>query len=470
MNKGIVLLILFLFMGNESLTTAFAQPVSSSTAVEQQFQNALQAFELERYSEAFYGFLDIYDQQQLHQKTTAAMMMAAKSLYRMGDYSSALSILHDFVEEFPSSRYQEQAVDLMTASRDELEQLQQEQELLRLGLALPLTEHSVTRSLFQGVQLAVDIYNQKSQRKVKILFRDTGTSPTSATAAVRSLTDEGVTAIIGPLFSDQVNASASVTEPQQVVLIAPLATDMGITDGYRYVFQVNTTLPERGRTIARQALDYLNLSQIGIIAEALDDQSHQMVSGFIEELQSEGMDPHFVYEVKSMIDWARLPQLIPIDTLSGAAGIFFALNHDHESSATRHVQDGVNSIGQMGLRPFILSPYPLKSLDLLRYGTTMSAYYVDSYYENERRLITQQFIHHFQEIHGDILPDQFVHIGYDVTEMLLQYLDKDGDLMEHLLNASLYDGVRIRIQFGAHRRNTGMYLFEHTPGGSQLIR
>jgi len=465
----ILLGLLVLFIGKGDLSLAIAQSVPSTEA-QQQFQSALEAFESNRYGEAYYGFLEVSDQKPLHQNTTASMMMAAKSLNRMGDYSSAITLLNDFIEQFPNSRYLVNAQDLIISSREQLDSIKREQEYIRLGLALPLTELSVTRSLFQGVQFAVDTYNQTSQRKVKILFRDTGMSSNSALVAVQSLTNENVSAIIGPLFSNQVDASASVTEPQQVVLMAPLATDTGITDGHQYVFQVNTTLPERGRAIARQAIDYLNLSQIGIVIEAQDDQSQEMMQGFVEELKAHGLVPHFVYEVQSMVDWARLPQLIPMDTLAGAEGIFFALNHTHETSASRRVQDAVNSVGQIGMRPFVLSSFPLKFLDLSRYGNTLSAYYVDAYYENERRLITQQFIHQFEEFYGGISPDQFAYVGYDVTEMLLQVLAMDGDLMDHLLNASLYDGVRMRIQFGEQRRNMGVYLFEHTPVGPQLIR
>ncbi len=465
---GLVLSLL-LFFQIEGMS--LAQPIASPEA-DQAFQVALRAFESQDYALAFYGFRDVYELEPVHLRTTAAYLMAGKSLYRLGNYLPAIELLEDFGTQYPTSRYLSEASSLIIASRTALQRVEFEDHAIRIGLALPLSpnEFDVTRSIYQGVELAVDSYNLQNDQKIKIIFRDTGDSSEGARSAVSALIDHGVSAIIGPLYSDQVNAVAPVTEAGQTVLIAPLATEGDLTLERNYVFQVNTTLAERGRSIANQAIDYLNLKNLGIVVESGDDVSIEMAHGFIEELDAHGFQPTFTYEVTSSSDWARLAQLIQIDSLSTVDGIYFSVYHDNQNEASRFIQDAVSSLGHTRLRPYILGPSAWHSLNLARLGTSLAAFYVDVYYLSEKKMDVRRFIRAYMEAYDGIEPDRLAYVGYDVAGMLLENLVRGGTLRENLMNASLYEGVGIRIQFGEERRNTALYLFEHTPGGAQLVR
>ena len=68
-----------------------------------------------------------------------------------------------------------------------------------------------------------------------------------------------------------------------------------------------------------------------------------------------------------------------------------------------------------------------------------------------------------------ISSDQFAYIGYDVTQMLLQVLAMDGDLTDHLLNASLYDGVVCESSLQIIDAIWDALIWTY-PMGSQLIR
>ncbi len=464
-------LVLSLLLSFQFTSMSYAQPVDLPEA-EQNFQVALRAFESQDYAVAFYGFREVYELDPAHLKTTAAYLMAGKALYRLGNYLPAIELLEDFRAQYPTSRYLLEAASLIRASKTELQRVEFEDNIIRIGLALPLTpdEFAVTRSIFQGVKLAVDTYNLQSEQKVKIIFRDTGDSSEGARSAATALVDQGVSAMIGPLFSDQVAAAAHVTEAEQTVLIAPLATENNLTQDRRHVFQVNTTLAERGRFIARQAIDYLNLTDFGIVTEAGDDVSKEMARGFTEELDVRGFRPVFTYEVTSSADWPRLAQLIQIDTLSAADGIYFSVYHDNQNVASRLIQDAVSSLGHRRLRPYILGPSAWHSLNLARLGTSMAAFYVDVYYLSDKRMNVRRFIRAYMESNEGMKPDRLAYVGYDIAGMLLENLERGGSLRENLMSASLYEGVGIRIQFGEERRNTALYLFEYTPGGPQLVR
>ncbi|MCY4170436.1 MAG: ABC transporter substrate-binding protein [Bacteroidetes bacterium] len=451
------------------VTNTNAQPIYSSDG-ELGFKSAIDAFESADYALAFSQFQDVYQIQPEHFKTTVAGVMAAKSLYQLENYSQVIALLSEFLEVYSTSRYREVALQIMAAAEFEMQSMQRDSASIRLGVALPLDQLNVTRSLLQGILLSVRQYNRFSEPKIKIIFRDTNASPEGTLIAIRSLVDEGVIAVIGPLFSEHVDAAARVTEQFEVPLIAPLATDDGVTSGHNYVFQVNATPAERGRAIARESIDYLKVTQIGIITESESTQSHLVAQGFTEELNSHGLSSVFNLDVESSVDWARLPLIVHQDTLASAQAILFSVDHDNESQAARHVQDGVNSIGQIGLRPYILGPYSFQSLNLESLRTQISAFFVDTYYENDLRVTAQTFIRDFKESNNGLPPDLFAYIGYDIMEMLSNSFDYDAPLFKHLVNAPPYEGIRLRIHFGDHRKNTGMYLFEQTPIGPQLIR
>ena len=467
--KALQIGILIALFAAELVPVAQAQPTSVSDT-EQVFQSALDAFESGDYSGAYVQFRDVYERERVQKKTTAAYLMAGKSLHRLGEYLRAIQLMDEFQDRYPNSRYFAEATRLIAVARRDIQYAQWNDNAIRLGLALPLSsgELAITRSIFSGVQLAVDAYNRRNEQKVKIIFRDTGNTSGGARFAASSLVEEGVSVIIGPLFSEQVHTAARVTEQNGTVLIAPLATDKTLTEGRHYVFQANATLSERGRAIARQAIEYLSLEAIGIVEEAGNDVSREMAQGFIEELAASGLTPSFTYKVGSSFDWSRLSQLIGRDSLSAAEGIFFSVYHDNQREASRLVQSGVSSIQSTGLTPYILGPSPWFSLNIDRLGTAMRVFYVGVDYQNTR-MEARRFIRAYRQSHEGVDPDQLAYIGYDITGLLLENLGQGGDLADHLLNAPLYEGVRMRIQFGEKRHNTALYLFEHTPIGPQLV-
>ena len=98
----------------------------------------------------------------------------------------------------------------------------------------------------------------------------------------------------------------------------------------------------------------------------------------------------------------------------------------------------------------------------------MRVFYVGVDYQNTR-MEARRFIQAYRQSHADAEPGQLVYMGYDITGLLLENLGQGADLADRLLSAPLYEGVRMRIQFGEQRYNTALYLFEHTPIGPQLV-
>ena len=136
--KGLRHVLIAITLGWSFLTPAWAQPAFNGEASEQ-FRSALIAFESQEYEAAYRGFMDAFQTEPVHTRTTAALLMAGKALYRMGDYAQALDLLATFHREYSSSRYLQEASQVMAYARMELGNAELLSGAVRVGVALPLT-------------------------------------------------------------------------------------------------------------------------------------------------------------------------------------------------------------------------------------------------------------------------------------------------------------------------------------------
>jgi ABC-type branched-subunit amino acid transport system substrate-binding protein len=80
-----------------------------SPIAEQKFSRALQFFKTGNYSDAASIFDELVELQPVHQRTTAALLMAARAHFQQGEYSRSLDLLTDLLNGFPESAYSDEA-------------------------------------------------------------------------------------------------------------------------------------------------------------------------------------------------------------------------------------------------------------------------------------------------------------------------------------------------------------------------
>jgi len=91
-------------------------------AVERNFQDAMRLFQGHSYQTAFAIFERIVDQRENTHRTSASYVMAAKSLYRLGEYQSSVALLRKFLDRFEKSEYVDDAVYTLGLDYYQLEQ------------------------------------------------------------------------------------------------------------------------------------------------------------------------------------------------------------------------------------------------------------------------------------------------------------------------------------------------------------
>lgn len=219
-------------------------------------------------------------------KSLASVRIAEKYL-RMGDIEAAEKILRTIALLPPNVKYVSDALAL-------LEQMENRVGI-KIGVVLPLMLKAESVSMrglgvdfLEGIQLAIDEYNQKVPIKISLEIRDTGRDPSIAARLVADLcTDENVSVIIGPISSNEVLASAGIANERGVPLITPTATANGIAAIGSFIFQANPDYDTRGRDAAAYAYNVLGARNFAVLAPT-DVVGKQLAESFIAEVNSLG--------------------------------------------------------------------------------------------------------------------------------------------------------------------------------------
>ena len=447
--------------------------VPANEEAERTFEDAVEAFEQGEYVMAGRLFGIVRSAYDLHRKTTAALLMEAKALYREGRFEEAAERTRFLESEFPSSSYVEAARSLREMAEEGLEHgipLPRD-----LGILLPLdgNDAPLSQALFTGVRVAVDEHNEQyPDHPVRMIFRNTGVDSARAAGAVEELALLGVQAIIGPLYSGEAMASAGAAEQAEVVLVAPLATDDSVSIGKRYVFQANPTIVMRGRLMARFAVRSLRLDDFGVIGERdRDGISERMAQGFIEEAVLEGKTVWYDTLLVSQTAWSRLSETLARNTILNARAVYMPIV---SGESVARIDAAMGSFENMGLADRIrilgngdwrLAPNPLRAS---RYATT----YADDFYVEADDPAVQAFAERYREL-ADAEPESRLAItGYDVARFLLPLLVDDAEeaLADRVRTAPLREGLGTRIDFEGGNVNAAMFWFRYQDGMVRRLR
>ncbi|MEM3154052.1 MAG: penicillin-binding protein activator [Candidatus Woesearchaeota archaeon] len=116
-------------------------------------------------------------------------------------------------------------------------------EKIKLGAILPLTGDAAEYGLPEkaGIEIAVEEINSAggvNGKLLEVIFEDSKCDSKAATTATQKLVDvDGVKVIIGGACSSETIAAAAITEPKQVVLLSPSASNPSITTIGDFVFR-----------------------------------------------------------------------------------------------------------------------------------------------------------------------------------------------------------------------------------------
>jgi ABC-type branched-subunit amino acid transport system substrate-binding protein len=200
-----------------------------------------------------------------------------------GRAEQARALLTPLLTQYPSLVYAARARELLKKV--------EKRATVKIGAVLPLfldseepTVRAIGAEMLQGIEYAIEESQSTSGVWVDLNYQDSEGDPAKATEGVRTLSrDKEIVAILGPVYSGEVMASAKGANESGVPLITPTANANGLASLGPYIFQANPDYDLRGRAAARYALQQLGLRTFAVLAPS-DSYGKLMVESFIAEV------------------------------------------------------------------------------------------------------------------------------------------------------------------------------------------
>lgn len=443
-----------------------AQVAADSTdpraAIHRVFEQALADYESGAFAAAYDGFSRIFVEYDLNDRTTAAMLMAAKSLLAEGEFERAMSLVDLLIELYPETRYGAQARATRAAAEQVLEHGRSQQEsVFRLGVVLPRAQLRFTQPLVRGILMAVEEHNAAHPlRPAKLFFDDSGeTAGRAGDAVARLVREDSVQAIIGPLYSEEAVAAARQANRAGVLLVVPLATDHQVSEGMRNVFQANPTFEMRGRLMARFALDRLRITRFGVIVER-ETAAEEFSSGFARELEARGQEVRLEFRLEGRRDWYQLADQLGPDTLTYVDAIYAPVTGAGAQERVRALLEGL-AVLSPELR--LLGNGEWADLPAPAAAARHRAVHTGDYEPRSDTPEARGFRERYASMFGT-QADNMAATGYDVAGMLLSRLADVADsseLADAVRSGGVFNGVSKRIDFAGGNVNSVVGFWEY---------
>jgi branched-chain amino acid transport system substrate-binding protein len=167
-----------------------------------------------------------------------------------------------------------------------------DKEPIKIGYIGALTGKSAYIGTYikNGLDLAVEEINQKgiNGREIKIIYEDSKSETNEAVKAVNKLIEiDQVPIIVGFDSSSSVLAAAPIAEQQKVILFAPVASAVEITNAGDYVFRNRESSFLHGEKMAELAFNKLNFKSVAILA-VNSENGLGYQAGFVKKFEELG--------------------------------------------------------------------------------------------------------------------------------------------------------------------------------------
>jgi branched-chain amino acid transport system substrate-binding protein len=287
--------------------------------------------------------------------------------------------------------------------------------------------------------------------KIKLIIEDNaGKADQSASAAQKLITQQNVTAIVGPNASRYALPAAEIAESGKVVLITPWSTapkatlDSKTNASKKYVFRACFIDPFQGRVLAKFVLDNLQLKKAAVLYDVASEYNKGIAEIFREVYEQNG-GKIVAFETYTTNDKDFSSQLTKIK--QAAPDVIFLPNYYSE------VPLQIQQAKRLGITvPFIGSD-SWGSEELIKLcDKDCNDYYFSTHYAADASTeATKKFIAGYKAKYGTT-PDDVAALTYDSFGLLLQALKTAGKndrqaVREALARIPLYNGVTGNMQF-----------------------
>jgi branched-chain amino acid transport system substrate-binding protein len=296
-----------------------------------------------------------------------------------------------------------------------------------------------------GIQLGVKKY------KIKLIIEDNaGKADQSASSAQKLITQQKVTAIVGPNASRYALPAAEIAETSKVVLITPWSTapkatlDSRTGASKKYVFRACFIDPFQGHVLAKFVLDNLKLKKAAVLYDVASEYN-KGIAEFFKEVYEQNGGKVVAFETYTTNDKDFSSQLTKIKR--AAPDVIFLPNYYSE------VPLQIQQAKRLGITTPFIGSDSWGSEELIKLcGKDCNDYYFSTHYAADASTdATKKFIASYKTKYGTT-PDDVAALTYDSFGLLWQALKTAGKndrqaVRDALAKIPQYEGVTGNMQF-----------------------
>jgi branched-chain amino acid transport system substrate-binding protein len=324
-------------------------------------------------------------------------------------------------------------------------------ETVKLGLITPLTGDVKTfgESAKNGFLMAIEDYSKSGKYQIQPFIADDRNDATEGTnAALKLITQDKVTGVIGPLTSKVAIPVSELAEKNKIPMITGTATSPKVTiygnKRKLHVFRACFIDPFQGTVAANFALRDLKAKSAAVLYDVGNDYSKGLAE-FFKATFEKGPGRIVGYESyqKDDVDFSALITKIGIKKPE----VIYIPDYYNKVALI------AKQIREKGLKGVMIGGDGWDSPELIKIGgTAIIGNYFTNHYSTERKdKIAGAFIEKYKQKHG-LVPDSLGALTYDATLIFLQSLDKASkatpeETMKVLTTLKNYHGVTGTISF-----------------------
>ncbi|MEN6433383.1 MAG: ABC transporter substrate-binding protein [Smithella sp.] len=296
-----------------------------------------------------------------------------------------------------------------------------------------------------GIQLGEKKY------QVKLIIEDNaGKAEQSASSAQKLITQQKVTAIVGPNASRYALPAAEIAETSKTVLITPWSTapkatlDSKTNVSKKYVFRACFIDPFQGGVLAKFTLDNLKLKKAAVLYDVASEYNKGIAEIFKDVYEKNG-GKVVAFETYTTNDKDFSSQLTKIKQAN--PDVIFLPNYYSE------VPLQIQQAKRLGIKAPFIGSDSWGSEELVKLcGADCNDYYFSTHYAADSASdTTKKFIANYKAKYGTT-PDDVAALTYDSFGLLWQAIKTAGKnerqaVRDALAKIPQYEGVTGNMQF-----------------------
>lgn len=297
-----------------------------------------------------------------------------------------------------------------------------------------------------GTKLAIREINQKGGllgQQLELLVLDNKSSPIGSHVAAELAVRNGVTAIIGSVWSSHSLAIAKVAQKRNIPMISPISTTPSLTAVGDHIFRVCYDDNFQGEVIAEFAFQDLKARSALIFVDLASDFSLTLTDIFSRTFRNLGGQIVREIEYKAG-DTSYLPQVR--QALTFDADIVFLSGHDESGIIASELE-------QAGFRgiPVGSDSWDVDSFFLAGGNRIKRGYFINHWHPSEQEAPSRTFLEKYGD-QGDI--NAATALAYDAVHVLAAAIKAakstdDAAILNALHNLQAFNGVTGEITFNS---------------------